>query len=208
MGRCPGVKGRRCWLDRRRVASVHPFGVSFLTRARLPFVLFACLLCIGAESRASAQEAAPQIGTSPKGSIGLALVGAELGLAVPAALRVKNPWILSATGVVGAAGGALAGHYLLDKRETGATRALSISFLALGLAGLVPTTLLVVRTSRYVPPSAEGGASDAALRDAGGGLVRVAGGQVGLGLPAVMFSRAEFRRDVRETRFALLSGRF
>jgi hypothetical protein len=179
-----------------------------LIRARGRFVLLAfALVLLGGPIRASAQlPVGTQVETPPKGTIGLALVGAELGLSLPAAFRVKNPWILSATGVVGATGGALAGYYLLDRRNTGATRALSISFISLGLAGFIPTTLLLVRASRYVPPSEE--PSEVALADAGGGLLRYSRGRFGLGIPAVTVSRAPHRRDVRETQLSLVSGRF
>jgi ABC-type uncharacterized transport system permease subunit len=177
-----------------------------LIRARGRLVLFAfTLVLLGAADRASAQTGV-QLGTPPKGIIGLGLFGAELGIAVPAAFRVKNPWILTATGVAGGAGGALAGFYLLDKRDNGTTRALSITFVALGLAGFVPTTLLVVRATRYVPP--DDPPAEASLADAGGGLLRVSRGRLGLGIPAVTVSRVPSLRDVRETQFALLSGRF
>lgn len=176
-----------------------------MIRARGRLVLLT-LAFVGLYAGRAAAQAAPQVDTPPKGTIGLALVGAELGLAIPAAFRVKNPWILSATGLVGAGGGAVAGYFLLDKRDTGATRALSISFLALGLAGFIPTTVLIVRASRYVPPGEE--PDEAALVDAGGGLLRYSRGRLGLGIPAVTVSRAGFDRDVRETQLTLLSGRF
>ena len=169
------------------------------------FVSTFALVWLGA-GQASAQDNPKPVHTAPKGTIGLGLVGAELGLAIPAAFRVKNPFILTATGVVGAAGGALAGFYLLDKNENKTTRAISISMLSLGLAGIIPTTLLVVRASRYVPPDDAG--DDAALREAGGGLLRFSRGRVALGAPALTVSRAVFDRRVRETQLSLLSGRF
>jgi hypothetical protein len=177
-----------------------------LIRARGRLVLLAVtLVLLGVADRASAQTGV-QLDTPPKGLIGLGLLGAELGIAVPAAFRVKNPWILTATGVAGGAGGALAGLYLLDKRDTGTTRALSITFLSLALAGFIPTTLLVVRATRYVPPDDQ--PAETALEGAGGGLVRYSRGRLGLGLPAVTISRAYALRDARETQISLLSGRF
>lgn len=167
-------------------------------------LLLVATLFFAAPRPASAQTPAnaERVDTPPKGTIGLALVGAELGLAVPAAFRVKNPWILAATTAAGGAGGALAGLYLLDRRDNDVTRALSISFLSLGLAGFIPTVLLTVRASRYVPPE-----GDLAL-DPGGGLLRVRRGAVGLGVPSLTVARSTLDRRATETQLVLVSGRF
>ncbi len=86
-----------------------------------------------------------QVESTPKGTIGLGLVGAELGLIIPSAAGLNEVWSLTVFPVVGAAGGALAGYFALDKpgREKGAVAALVV-----GLAGVLPAVLVTVRGVR------------------------------------------------------------
>lgn len=162
----------------------------------------------GTEARAQAPVEAERNASLPKGTIGLGLIGAELGLGIPAAFRVKNPFILAATGVVGAAGGALAGYYLVDRHnESQTSRILAPTFLAVGIAGFIPMTILVVRASRYYPARDEPGSKERAL-SAGGGLLRFDGGTLALAIPYVGVQRSTFDYQTRETHIALVSGRF
>ena len=84
---------------------------------------------------------------TPKGTIGLALVGAELGLIIPSVSGLNEVWALTVFPIVGAAGGALAGYFALDKpaddSETQGARksrleAASVATLVVGLAGVIP----------------------------------------------------------------------
>jgi len=82
---------------------------------------------------------------TPKGTIGLGLVGAELGLIIPSVSGLNEAWALSVFPVVGAAGGALAGYFALDKpgRNKG-----SVAALVVGLAGVLPAILVTVKGVR------------------------------------------------------------
>jgi hypothetical protein len=82
---------------------------------------------------------------TPKGTIGLGLVGAELGLIIPSVSGLNEVWALTVFPVVGATGGALAGYFALDKpgREKG-----SIAALVVGLAGVMPAVLVTVKGVR------------------------------------------------------------
>lgn len=175
----------------------------------LSFFLFsASTLMPTNEASAQAPAEVERNAAMPKGTIGLGLIGAELGLGIPAALRVKNPFILAATGVVGAAGGALAGYYLIDRHDGSQTsRILAPTFLAVGIAGFIPMTILMVRTARYHPPRDEPGSKERAL-SAGGGLLRFDGGNLALAIPYVGFQTSTFDYRTRETHIALVSGRF
>jgi len=119
-----------------------------------------------ATSVASAQTAAHQVGPSPKGTIGLGLVGAELGLVIPAAAGLDDTWALIVFPVVGGVGGALAGHYLLDDGN----RTFAIGALALGVALIVPSIVITLSATAYNPDD-EGGVegSDSSGAAAGGG---------------------------------------
>jgi hypothetical protein len=75
---------------------------------------------------AEAQLTFDTVQATPKGTIGLGLVGAELGLIIPSVSGLSDAWALAVFPVVGAAGGALAGYFALDKpgREKGSVAAL------------------------------------------------------------------------------------
>ncbi|MBX3249623.1 MAG: hypothetical protein KF901_20770 [Myxococcales bacterium] len=180
-------------------------------------------------STAAAQATEPrQIDASPKGLIGLGLIGAELGLTIPALAGLRETWSLIVFPVVGGAGGALAGHFLLD--NNGHVNA-SVAMLTVGLALIVPSVVLTLWATRYRPP--EDGversnddmepldADDEAARPtppahAGGGLLRIGRDGLQVGLPDVgvlpSYTLEELAlfggQQSTEVRFSLLSGRF
>lgn len=182
--------------------------LSFRSLLFIPLTLFFIAAAPVMKASAQAPVEAERNAALPKGTIGLGLIGAELGLGIPAAFRVKNPFILTATGVVGAAGGALAGYYLIDRHDESKTsRILAPTFLAVGIAGFIPMTILVVRASRYYPPRDEPGSKERAI-SAGGGLLRIDGGTLALAIPYIGFQTSSFDYRSRETHIALVSGRF
>lgn len=140
---------------------------------------------------AQAAPTIPTIDTSPKGTIGLGLIGAEIGLALPAMLGLDQWWALTITTVGGAAGGALAGYFAIDKpaREKAA-----VSVLVVGIALVVPTVILTVKGLRYDPddekapeidPYAKRRRRNAELARAGSGLLRRSKYGFHVGLPGV-----------------------
>lgn len=147
-----------------------------------------------AEAQVDAIEFA-SVSATPKGTIGLGLVGAELGLIIPSAAGLNEVWSLTVFPIVGAAGGALAGYFALDKpgREKG-----SVAALAVGLAGVLPAILVTVkgvrkeRQERWEPDQPfrlsrkEQRAFE--LAEAGPGLFRRSRSGLRVSMPAVMVS--------------------
>jgi len=166
------------------------------------------------------------IQATPKGTIGLGLVGAELGLIIPSVSGLNEAWALAVFPVVGATGGALAGYFALDKpgREKG-----SVAVLVVGLVGVLPAILITVkgvrreRQDRWEPTpqidlrtKKEQRAFETA--EAGPGLLRRSRSGLRVAAPGMTFSRrppqdAETARmgglrDRTEMRLSLASGVF
>ena len=163
---------------------------------------------------------------TPKGTIGLGLVGAELGLIIPSVSGLNEAWALSVFPVVGAAGGALAGYFALDKpgRNKG-----SVAALVVGLAGVLPAILVTVkgvrqeRQDRWEPTPQIDLRTEKEQRafetaEAGPGLLRRSRSGLRVAAPGVTFSRRapEDAETVRmgglrertEMRLSLASGVF
>jgi len=163
---------------------------------------------------------------TPKGTIGLGLVGAELGLIIPSVSGLNEIWALTVFPVVGAAGGALAGYFALDKpgREKG-----SVAALVVGLAGVIPAVLVTVkgvrqeRQNRWEPTPqiqlrTEKEQRAFEVAEAGPGLLRRSRSGLRVAAPGLAFSRraqedAETARlgglrDRTEMRLSLASGVF
>ena len=163
---------------------------------------------------------------TPKGTIGLGLVGAELGLIIPSVSGLNEAWALSVFPVLGATGGALAGYFALDKpgRDKG-----SVAALVVGLAGVLPAILVTVkgvrkeRQDRWEPAPQIDLRTEKEQRlfetaEAGPGLLRRSRSGLRVAAPGVTFSRkapedAETARmgglrDRTEMRLSLASGVF
>lgn len=163
--------------------------------------------------------------STPKGTIGLGLVGAELGLIIPSVSGLNEVWALTVFPVVGATGGALAGYFALDKpgREKG-----SIAALAVGLAGVLPAVLVTVkgvrqeRQDRWEPTPqieirSEREQRAFELAESGPGLIRKSRSGLRVGMPGFSVSRAQNDaetaklgglRERTEMRLSLASGVF
>lgn len=110
-----------------------------MTYRRLAVALSLCI-ALSAASRAEAQIEGQTIGTTPKATIGLGLVGAEIGFVVPALTGLHSWWAFTVFPTVGAAGGAVAGYYLIDRPgHTGWSVAMLVTGMALVLPALVTT---------------------------------------------------------------------
>jgi hypothetical protein len=154
------------------------------------------------------------IRATPKATIGLGLVGAELGLIIPSVSGLNEPWSLAVFPIVGAAGGALAGYFALDKpgREKG-----SVAALVVGLAGVLPAILVTVkgvrqeRQSRWEPTPqiqlrSEKEQRVLDLAEAGPGLLRRSRSGLRVAMPSVSFSRRA-QRDAETARMGGLRER-
>jgi len=193
-------------------------------------VVLAAVVSLAAPPRAADAQLDPAtldpIKATPKGTIGLGLVGAELGLIIPSVSGLNEAWALSVFPVVGAAGGALAGYFALDKpgREKG-----SVAALVVGLAGVLPAILVTVkgvrqeRQDRWEPTPQIDLRTEKEQRafetaEAGPGLLRRSRSGLRVAAPGVTFSRrapqdAETARmgglrDRTEMRLSLASGVF
>jgi hypothetical protein len=166
------------------------------------------------------------IQATPKGAIGLGLVGAELGLIIPSVSGLNEAWALAVFPIVGATGGALAGYFALDKpgREKG-----SVAVLVVGLAGVLPAILVTVkgvrkeRQDRWEPTPQIDLRTEKEQRafetaEAGPGLLRRSRSGLRVAAPGVSFSRRAPQdaetvrmgglRDRTEMRLSLASGVF
>src|SRR5688500_8535213 len=90
-----------------------------MKRLGMVMALVGALGVVGASipEQVMAQEAPPpeQVNASGKGTIGLGLIGAELGFMIPALAGIDDTWAFIVFPVLGATGGALAGWFLLDE---------------------------------------------------------------------------------------------
>ena len=190
----------------------------------------AAVISLSAVPRAAEAQVDPGVfdttQATPKGTIGLALVGAELGLIIPSASGLNEVWALSVFPIVGATGGALAGYFALDKpdRQKGAVAALVV-----GLAGVLPAILVTVkgvrqeRQDRWEPTPQIDLRTEKEQRafetaEAGPGLLRRSRSGLRVAAPGVTFSRRAPRdaetarmgglRDRTEMRLSLASGVF
>lgn len=117
--------------------------VSFRAALGAAGCAFAMALCSG-ECAAQSAEA----GTSGKGIVGGALLGAEAVMLVEAVFDVKPTWAYLVGGAAGAGAGGLAGYYV--EQGTGARP--TTFLLAGGIALIVPTMIVVMNATRYQPP--------------------------------------------------------
>ncbi len=84
-----------------------------------------------------------------KGTVGGALLGGELVMAVEAAAGVQSPWAYLGGGIAGAAAGGVGGYFV----EKNASPRVSMLLLAGGLTLAIPTTVAVLSATAYEPPS-------------------------------------------------------
>lgn len=117
----------------------------------------------------STQSAKAEVGkeeaeSGVKGTVGLALLGAETVIAVEAAFGVQKAWLYAVGGGVGAVGGGVGG-YFIDKAGNAQV---SMSLLVGGLVFAVPTTIALLSTTAYKPPKnpeIDSGVSEAERRE-------------------------------------------
>ena len=157
-------------------------------------------------SRSFAQEDDEAAGTPvdavPKGTIGLGLLGAELGVAIPAIFGVKAGWAYIVFPIVGAAGGAVAGYFAIDDPNH---PELAVALMTAGLTLVIPTLVLAVAATSYDP--------DDDMEEAaslGTGAVRFDAGKLSLATPGVgvVQNSQPGKSNVTGLNVSLVSGRF
>lgn len=156
------------------------------------------MLCVAAAPAGLQAQAAEGNPVDPdfKATVGLGLVGAELGFVVPALAGLHETWAFVVFPIVGAGGGGAAGYFLIEKGTD--SPELSVAMLATGMALIIPSMVLTLSATAYDPEDEVIEAGRAGPQ----ALVRVTERGVRVGAPAIGYSPADRRVGV-----ALLSGR-
>ncbi|HKU39305.1 MAG TPA: hypothetical protein VJR89_14185 [Polyangiales bacterium] len=109
----------------------------------------ASIVAVPARSYAADDDEKPTpVDATPKGTIGLGLLGAELGVAIPAIIGVDATWAYIVFPAVGAGGGAVAGYFLIDDKDHAEA---AVALLTAGLTLVIPTLVLAVAATSYDP---------------------------------------------------------
>lgn len=159
--------------------------------------------------------------STPKGTIGAALIGAELGAVIPAVFGVDETWPYLVFPALGAGGGIALGALVVDK--DGNDPALGVALLAVGTAGLIPALVVSFSATAYNPengsvlaqqPGVETASrlaaaerAQAAARAAGPGLLRWSPQGMFVGAPAVTVIPGN-RERATEIAVPVVSGLF
>ncbi len=197
-----------------RVRMIH-----LVAAATLAAVLLLDSGSVSAQTGAPAVTGANDAITSPgdevngdlKGTIGLGLIGMEVGLLLPPLLKLHNEWwSWTVFPVVGGAVGALGGYFAFEGGSP--DRKVTIPIFALGVALVIPAIVgsLAIKARRD--------ASDMrAANDVGTGLVRFNRGGTYVRAPALSIATGYQQTDARlggqqqratNVHVPLLSGRF
>lgn len=166
-------------------------------------IVMSVLACSAVSSSVHAQSDEPTpVEATPKGKIGFGLLGAELGVVVPAIFGVDAWWAYVVFPVAGAAGGALLGHFWIDN---GNHAELSVVFLTAGMTLVIPTLVAVAAATAYDPEDEV--SSQASL---GSGALRYDAGALELAPPgvSVMPDAQAGKLHVSGVHVSLVSGRF
>ncbi|HEY4105622.1 MAG TPA: hypothetical protein VGM44_17105 [Polyangiaceae bacterium] len=90
-----------------------------------------------------------EVSTTGKGTVGGALLGAEVVLAAEAAFDTKPTWAYVVGGVGGGIAGGVGGYFI----ERDANPRTTMLILAGGMALAIPTTVAVLSATAYEPPA-------------------------------------------------------
>jgi hypothetical protein len=179
-------------------------------------------------ARSFAQTTRDTVPADYKAAVGLGLVGAELGAVLPAVFGFEPWWGYLLFPVVGAAGGAVAGYFAIDK--PGHVEA-SVATLTAGMALVIPALVITLSLTAY---DAESDIDDQARATpkpgaqlaravraqqltaarrrarAGSGMVRLDGGELALAVPGIALTPTRAAEPWRVTgaSVSLLSGQF
>lgn len=112
-------------------------------------------LCAAPQAALAQDREAAEDKTIPadfKGMIGLGLIGAELGFVIPALSGLHETWAFIVFPVAGAAGGAVAGYFLLEKGE--GHPEIAVATLTAGMALAIPALIVTLSATSYEPEEA------------------------------------------------------
>jgi hypothetical protein len=152
------------------------------------------LALAAAPALSHAQDVGKPVAADFKGAVGFGLIGAELGGVIPALAGVNAAWAYILFPVVGAAGGAVGGYYLLD--HAGHAE-LSVVALTAGMALVIPALVATLALNTYDPQQESRETSQNGRRlerararqlraaAAGAGMLRVERGELALATPGI-----------------------
>jgi hypothetical protein len=111
--------------------------------------IFATAALVGAVVLAPGREArADNVASTPKGTVGGALLGAEVVTITESLFGARPGWAYAVGAIVGAGGGGAAG-YAIDQGSTDGK--VPMYLLAGGLALIIPALVLSLNATRYLP---------------------------------------------------------
>jgi hypothetical protein len=146
------------------------------SRSRTPnrCALVAAATLVGVTALAPAGIArADEVASTPKGTVGGALLGAEFVTIVESLVGVRPGWAYAVGAIVGAGGGGVGG-YFVDQNSTDGKAPMYL--LAGGLAFVIPAVVLTLNATRYRP---EEGANEDNVPTGPAAEPGVPGGSVG-----------------------------
>lgn len=144
---------RRCLLHSPRRLCNHDHTVSLdmmlnmLRVGRMCLLTSALAFFLGTSPVAHAQTG-DEVGTGIKGTVGLGLIGAELGLVVPALAGMRDTWPYIVFPSLGAVGGGLAGYFGIDQSDNST---LAVATLGVGMAAIIPSVVITLSATAYDP---------------------------------------------------------
>lgn len=127
---------------------------------RVPASRWAAVVLVGATLALASMAATPEraeaqvsnVQALPKATIGLGLVGVELGLVIPGLFGARDWWPYLVFPVLGGAGGAVGGYFLDVEMDRQRSPEVSVAMLAIGAALLVPAIIATLALTAYSPP--------------------------------------------------------
>ena len=176
------------------------------THVRKWTLAVAAAMCLAAVTPGSAQAQGEQVDGAIKGTIGLGLLGGEVGLVLAPAVGLTDAWAMAVFPLVGAAGGAVGGYFAFDSGGAGEP-AVPVALFVGGVALVIPSVVLALTLSADTGED-EGPVAMTperrkrlARRRAGSGLVRVTPHEAFVAAPGLAVDR-------QGAQVSLVSGAF
>jgi hypothetical protein len=127
-----------------QIARRQTLGGGRLRALLLSLFLVGTLTSTPAHAEVGQEETEPGV----KGTVGLAMLGAESVMAIEAAFGLNKWWMYAIGGGAGAIGGGIGGYFI----DQSGNAEVSMSLLVGGIVFAVPTTLAILSATAYKPP--------------------------------------------------------